>query len=124
MSDVLFLDDNHARLAHARELAFGCVCVETADETIQKLSERSWRIVSLDHDLGGETYVDPRDPNTGSAVVRWIMANKPTVGEFIVHSMNTPAANIMVSNLRRAGYVANYVPIYKLGEEHFAEKAS
>jgi hypothetical protein len=52
----------------------------------------------LDHDLGGEIYVDTNYSNTGSEVVRWIEKNKPDIKEIVVHSYNSSAV-LMSSNL-------------------------
>lgn len=120
---ILFLDDNPARLQWAtRELKPGnqLVLVETATQAIEQfhlmgmLPSWSWDLVFLDHDLGGTTYADPNDPNTGSGVVRWIVANRPKVDWLVVHSLNAPAANGMVASLRGADYHASYINFLKL----------
>lgn len=115
---VLFLDDNSARLRWARrELGPGnhLVLTETAEQTVLALADpQGWNLVFLDHDLGGETFVNPDEANTGSAVVRWIVANRPRVDWFVVHSLNAPAANRMVANLRGADCHASYMNFLKL----------
>lgn len=102
---ILFLDDNEARrerfrmqepTAHFAENAFEAIALlATGDEF-----DEVW----LDHDLGGQVYVDSNEPNTGAAVVRWIVANKPKVTRFFVHTLNYAAGCRMVDDLRDAGY--------------------
>jgi CheY-like chemotaxis protein len=117
---VLFLDDMDARLRWAtKNLGDNLTLVVTAEDAIYELRQTDeFDVVYLDHDLGGETYVDPRRPDTGSGVVRWIVANKPKIGEVVVHSLNTPAANYMVQDLREAGYAASYIPFTTLYAAH------
>jgi hypothetical protein len=108
--DALFLDDCPARTAWARRVFRGLTTVATADHAIERLAARPWGLVLLDHDLVG-TYQDPAEPNTGSAVVRWIVANRPAIGLIVVHSLNAGAANQMVADLRASGYSAHYCPV-------------
>ena len=70
---------------------------EMADECISLLKTNTYDVIFLDHDLGGETYVDPDNKNTGSEVARFINSSDIDFGNLIViiHSMNTPAANSM-----------------------------
>jgi len=107
---ALFLDDCPERTAIFRSLVPDAVCVETADACIEQLSACPWDVAFLDHDLGGEVYVDSSKPNTGAAVVRWIVEHRPDVGSFVVHSLNADAAKRMVAGLREAGYGAEHVP--------------
>lgn len=106
---VLFLDDATGRRSKFIQLVPHGHCVETADACIAKLAE-PWDVVFLDHDLGGEAHSDPAGDNTGSAVVRWVAANRPRVRCFVVHSLNTPAGTAMVRGLQDAGYEAAYLP--------------
>lgn len=114
MSNVLFLDDNQDRLTAAvatysegNDLRLA----RTAGEAINYLQiVGQWDLVSLDHDLGGEVYVDSGREDCGMEVVRWIVENNPAIKRVLVHSWNAPAAREMVLSLRRAGYVAYYQP--------------
>jgi hypothetical protein len=115
---ILFLDDCPARCRWAHEnlngdemlmLAFNA---ETAIGVMEKCKDISTAF--LNHDPGGTAYQPHWEKNSGSEVVRWVMKNKPSVGRFVVHSMDTPAANRMVSALQRAGYDACYVPFIVL----------
>jgi len=107
---VLFLDDDRER--HARftnHFSFGPKMVWSAEECISEL-KKEWDLVFLDHDLRGIHFDDPNEENSGSGVVRWIITNKPTVKEFIVHSYNHVQAPKMVKDLIAAGYKASWEP--------------
>lgn len=115
MRNVLFLDDNENRIETAKN-EYGIVgtshvvITRTAQQTIDYLNKASFDLVSLDHDLGGETYVDSGREDCGMEVVRWIVANRPKITRFIIHSYNAPAAQEMVLKLRDAGYLAQHIP--------------
>jgi hypothetical protein len=103
---ILFLDDDPKRaeifLAENPE----AVWVQTAEECIAQL-EAAWDEVHLDHDLGGEQFVDLSRDDCGMAVVRWLCLQphphlEPT--QFLVHSHNAVAAGMMVMQIRLAGY--------------------
>jgi ActR/RegA family two-component response regulator len=113
---ILFLDDNKDRTKKFRRAYPGCKTVKTADDMIALLSALTEPAdyVFLDHDLGGEEYVDSGLPNTGMEVVRWVEENKPPVNRFIVHSMNPSARARMVVALDRAGYDVEGVPFSSL----------
>lgn len=114
--NVMFLDDNQNRLIAAIDLYKdvpdgGLRLARTAGEAIAILSGGiEWDVVSLDHDLGGAVFVDSNREDCGMEVVRWIVANKPSVKEFIVHSWNTPAAYEMARKLSDAGYTVILEP--------------
>jgi hypothetical protein len=64
----------------------------------------------LDHDLGGEVYVDSSRKDCGMEVVRFIVENKPKVSQIIVHTLNQNAGINMTNQLRNAGYEVKYIP--------------
>jgi hypothetical protein len=103
---ILFLDDDPARGEIFLAANPEAVWVETADDCIAKLAE-AWDEVHLDHDLGGERFVDLSRDDCGMAVVRWLcLEPHPHLEEtfFFVHSHNPIAANIMVLQIRMAGF--------------------
>lgn len=109
----LVLDDDKSRMAKfflAKKQGEELRQVWGAEECIQDLKSEEWDLVSLDHDLRGQPYDDPTEENSGSEVVRWIVANKPKVKEFVVHSYNFKAAPSMVKALQEAGYKAEWIP--------------
>ena len=64
----------------------------------------------LDHDLGGKTYEIPGE-NTGYGVVKWLVEHKDRCPlQVYVHSMNGPAANMMVKLFEDYEIKAMYVP--------------
>jgi CheY-like chemotaxis protein len=114
MKNVLFLDDSENRIGYAvvifQTLGYEFTIVKTAEQAIKKLFEKDWDVVMLDHDLGGEVYVDSGREDCGMEVVRWIRNNHPNVRKFIIHSWNVPAGSTMTYALRNCGYVAVYCP--------------
>ena len=103
---ILFLDDRGERLdvAAARYREHGPFLVRTVKEAIMLLGEGSWDLVCLDHDLGGESFVDSDREDCGMEVVRWIETHLPDIGKITIHSSNPEAAHEMFWRLRAAGY--------------------
>jgi hypothetical protein len=103
---LLFLDDDPARaeifLAENPE----AVWVQTAQECLARLAE-PWDEVHLDHDLGGERYVDLSREDCGMEVVRWLcLEPRPHLVQtlFYIHSHNAGAASAMVMQMYMSGY--------------------
>ncbi len=103
---LLFLDDDPARaeifLAENPE----AVWVQTAQECLTRLAE-PWDEVHLDHDLGGEHYVDLSREDCGMEVVRWLcLEPRPHLErtQFYIHSHNAGAASAMVMQMYVSGY--------------------
>ena len=95
---VLFLDDNLLRLKLAKQhfIGYELFLTETVEETIKLLeTESPFDLVSLDHDLGGKTFV-PSDKKSGYEVAKFIylMPDKPK--KVIVHSFNPVGAENMM----------------------------
>ena len=103
---VLFLDDRGERLdiAVVRYKEHGPFLVRTAAEAIAMLENVQWDLVCLDHDLGGESFVDSDREDCGMEVVRWIESHLPVIGKIIIHSSNPEASYQMFWRLRAAGY--------------------
>jgi hypothetical protein len=108
--NILFLDDSPERCKAFRAEQPSATIVNTAAEAIAALTTYSWNEVHLDHDLGGETFVDSSLPNTGMEVVRWICENKPVIGLVVVHTCNPPAGDAMVSSIENHGYMVRRCP--------------
>ncbi len=102
----LFLDDDPERAAAFLEAHPDAVWVQTVPECVAKLAEE-WDEVHLDHDLGGEHYVDVDREDCGMEVVRWL-GKEPRRhlrrARFTVHSHNMVAACVMVMEIRSMGY--------------------
>lgn len=122
---VLFLDDNKNRRAIFERTFSQGITVETAKtakECIDKIYH-GWDVVFLDHDLGGEEYVDSSVKNCGMEVVRHLeeisaftepMVPLPEIDKIIVHSLNDPAAENMAERLSRLGYNVERIPFTTL----------
>jgi hypothetical protein len=102
----LFLDDDPARAEIFQAENPEAVWVQTARECLDRLAE-PWDEVHLDHDLGGEHFVDTSREDCGMEVVRWLcLAPRPHLRRthFFVHSHNFEAACAMAMQLSIAGY--------------------
>jgi hypothetical protein len=109
---ILFLDDDPLRAEIFLERYPEAVWVQTSEDCIGRLAH-AWDEVHLDHDLGGERYVDPDRNDCGMEVVRWLCAElreSHRETRFLIHSHNVEAARTMVENLRQTGYDACYRP--------------
>lgn len=102
----LFLDDDPARAEAFLARHPDAIWVQDVAGCVARLAE-AWDEVHLDHDLGGEVYVDPARDDCGMAVVRW-MALEPRPhlarARFTVHSHNMMAALLMVQDIRAQGF--------------------
>lgn len=118
--NILVLEDDPSRIVSFQNRfsemsSGGKIChaeyVDTAQECIEKLSSKKYDIIFLDHDLGGEVYVDEQNKNTGSEVARWLSVNKEQFQKgtpVIVHSLN-PAGRANMLNLINNSYEAPFV---------------
>lgn len=111
---ILFMDDDphRAALAYQRFSKYkkdNTIWCTTAAEAIDILKNYDVDEAHLDHDLGGEHYVDSRREDCGMEVVRWIERRSAVELEkfhkclFIIHSWNIPCAIKMAERLRSLG---------------------
>lgn len=115
----LFLDDDQNRATRFLDLYPDAIWVETVPDCIAKLAE-SWDEVHLDHDLGGEVYVDILRPDCGMEVVRWLVTEpRPHLKQtkFTIHSWNASAAIAMLWHLEALGYQVVAQPFGQRQEE-------
>jgi hypothetical protein len=102
----LFLDDDPERAAVFLRRHPEAIWVQTVTECVEKLLEH-WDEIHLDHDLGGEAYVDIDREDCGMEIVRWL-AREPRRhlrrARFTVHSHNQMAACVMVMQIRAMGF--------------------
>ena len=90
---TLFLDDDPHRITIFRNTDKKAIVVMTAKDAIRQLKKVGiWDRVFLDHDLGGEAFVNSSRKDTGMEVVRWIVSNRPIIDSICVHSWNSSAA--------------------------------
>jgi hypothetical protein len=112
---ILFLDDASDRAAAFLAAHPDAVWVRTAEQCVERL-DQSWDEVHLDHDLGGEVFVDHDRADCGMEVVRWL-CDAPRMHlrktRFIIHSHNANAACIMVLHLEQMGLEVQSRPFGK-----------
>jgi CheY-like chemotaxis protein len=94
---ILILDDDQTRHDGFKKnlIGFDLEHTYTSKECIEKLKNNTYNMVLLDHDLGGQVFVDSGE-NTGWEVSEWLSKNpdkKPK--HIIVHSWNPVGANNM-----------------------------
>jgi hypothetical protein len=109
---ILFLDDDPQRAAAFALEYPRMVWVQTVEDCLGQLAE-PWDVVHLDHDLGGETFVDGDRDDCGMAVVRWLSGEpRPHLKEtdFVIHSHNENAACVMALHLEEVGYRVKSMP--------------
>lgn len=105
---ILVLEDNPDRQEAFRRRYPDAVIVATAPACIERLAE-PWDLVYLDHDLGGNRLPGSDREDCGMVAVRYIIEHRPEhlePAKFVIHSANHHRAQIMVADLRRAGYDA------------------
>ena len=97
--NILILDDDLDRQKKFQKALYRADRlgqVTTASNCIWMLQAEHWDCLFLDHDLGGETYVDSNNPNTGYQVARFLYVHpdlKPK--RIIIHSLNAVGAKAM-----------------------------
>jgi ActR/RegA family two-component response regulator len=125
MKNILFLDDDLKRteefLNNFSNSNNVITTVENAEECINKLKDFKFDFISLDHDLGGEIFVDSSRKDTGMEVVRFLNSNKTNQGLIIVHSYNPVASAGMFIELNSNGYEAFQI---KFGSSEYFDKVS
>jgi hypothetical protein len=103
---ILFLDDDPKRAVEFLTYNPTAVWVETVADCVNALRE-TWDEIHLDHDLGGEHFVDHDRDDCGMAVIRWLCDEpRPHLKSalFVIHTHNTGAALAMIFQLESMGY--------------------
>lgn len=112
---ILFLDDDETRHQSFAKATVGHIVthVRTVEECKSALlSMDPFDLVSLDHDLGGQTFVSEID-GTGTEVALFIRDELPAEklpGRFIVHSFNPVGALRMIEYIKDRGVWTRYQP--------------
>lgn len=107
---ILVLEDNADRTEFFAETLgkiHEMVYAERAVDAVAALQGIAFDVLFLDHDLGGLSFVSSRDTNTGSEVVRWLVANKASLLKLpaiVIHSHNHPEASNMSLALQESGF--------------------
>jgi len=114
---ILFLDDSHHRLVALMESLSGMKILDEVDidyapnveVACDKLSNNSYEVIFLDHDLEDSHYCDPNSKEkTGQEVAKYIAANNVKSNYIIIHSWNPIGAKHMVDIL--SDYSTAYIP--------------
>jgi hypothetical protein len=123
---ILFLDDSPERAAVAyqrmsKDEQDQTIWCRTVEETITTLWDyrEVLKFVFLDHDLGGETYVNTKREDCGMEVVRYLenLSVKEPIEfnqfeniKFIIHSWNITAGAKMMERLKTIGLNVDFKP--------------
>lgn len=79
--------------------------VSEAMEAIKILEKDiTFDLMFLDHDLGGQIYVDVNEENTGSTVAKYL-SGKEFKGQIIIHSFNPIGVQNMINYLPNSLYI-------------------
>jgi len=95
--NILILDDDPIRHEMFKNVIkdHNLTHVYTSKECIEYLDNHTWDMVCLDHDLGGNIYVDSGE-NTGWEVAKWLEQNpEKQPPKMYIHSFNPVGANNM-----------------------------
>jgi len=112
---VLFLDDDQERHNKFTLNSTGCDVdhVYTAQEAIDSLASVDYRLVMLDHDLGGKESEGRLDcKEDGRMVARFIAENPERFTEttFVIHSLNAAGAKEMKVIIKEKNLIVETVP--------------
>lgn len=116
----LFLDDDPRRAEAFLEKYPDAHWVQNVVDCIAALSDKTWDEIHLDHDLAGEWFVDSERQDCGMEVIRWLTAEPRKhlmAAKFVVHSHNSNASMVMVTQLGLAGYYVIEQPFGTAREE-------
>jgi DNA-binding response OmpR family regulator len=98
MKVFILEDDPHrVELFRAAATQHDVVYSDNVDDAVAALNRGPFDVFLLDHDLGGETYVDSAQRNTGAGFCREAVAQEAMAhASVIVHSYNQAGAQRMV----------------------------
>jgi len=111
---ILFLDDNINRREYARKQFSNDEYfeAETAEEAIKLLNEQSpFYLVSLDHDLGGKTFVLSNEESgywVAKHIAQMPLSMRPT--KVIIHTYNPAGSRNMMDELKGKVNQLIYLP--------------
>jgi CheY-like chemotaxis protein len=112
--NIMIIDDDHKRLSAFKQALIGnaLTMVSTAQDAINQLKLYRFALVFMDYDLDLNGELDAAVTGNGMDVVNWIVANKQHFlrTSFIIHSLNSIGAPLMVATLKTAGLHAQEMP--------------
>ena len=114
--NIFILEDDIARygmmIEVLREVFPGCTIISSpyVDESKLLLEVGNpdglpWDIISLDHDLGGEHFVNSDEEETGYQLAKWIKEKDIKFKKCIIHSMNFVGASKMHNEIPSSYYL-------------------
>jgi hypothetical protein len=106
---VFILEDDLTRVILFREalMRHDVTHAESLTEAVE-MYRGPYDLLLLDHDLGGEVFVDSEKEDTGAGFCRWVSGEPTTV---LIHSYNAPGAAQMNVTLVEKGWAnVGYVP--------------
>ena len=104
---ILILEDDLTRQRLFKEnlIKHDIFITDSSKVAIWKLTKEPWDILFLDHDLGGNVFVESGE-DTGYEVAKFLEENKQyTPNTVIVHSLNVVGAQNIISALPEAIYI-------------------
>jgi hypothetical protein len=112
---IFILEDDPERIRAFRANLLHCdLTVATDIEAAKRAWQPPYDVASLDHDLGGEQYVNSANYNTGAEFVRWLTRFRPNLIEeattVYVHSYNPEGASLMLSDLWQVHHRVGRLP--------------
>lgn len=107
MLKIFVLEDDENRIRWFKE-KYDHLHLDIAisfDEAKELLSNNEYHMLFLDHDLGGEVYVDVNEYNTGTSVAKYMTDNGlQKHSSILIHSLNPVGSGTMLSILRNRDY--------------------
>jgi len=116
---ILVLEDDKTRQKFFRSKIPSCEMSSNATNCIKTIQnyDDTIGVLFLDHDLGGEMYVNSGREDCGMEVVRWICKNQPPIKQIIIHSHNPIAAKEMMLKLQDFDYKVIQIPFIQLKDQ-------
>lgn len=112
---ILFFDDDKKRAKSFISKVPSAIWINNVKDCISEIILGTWDFVFLDHDISS-LYEDSSSKLCGMEVVRFIEKNQVNVKNFIIHSLNYSAAQIMADKLYKLNYKVEYYPFPMLIE--------
>lgn len=110
---VFILEDNQERIKKFKELFKNqeLFIFDNVEDALKSCQKNEFNVMFLDHDLGGEIWVDSHKENTGYKFVYRLIWNNLQKNTLIyIHSMNPIGANKMLNLLLDNGYDGIWIP--------------
>jgi len=102
LSRVFILEDDLYRVNLFRKKLAAKHTLTITDNVFEAkklLAENDFDVLFLDHDLGGEIFVDSSAENTGYQLAKWLEEQKKHYDQIIIHSCNPVGADMMAVRL-------------------------